>query len=181
MPRRDIALHKPLVRCVAHDYINRPANSIALLTDNQGFIDFEPVQELRRKNIERHVAVPVVGTGDFYAIDQRVVVAFVHAAQNGKLPVAVGIALDRNARHALNDVGAVRSGESSIVRLNTMLVICGAGRSKSRAVRSLAPSRLAVMVTSVSSQAFSDSSEISTVADWSPVTRTSWLMVLKET
>jgi len=61
-------------------------------------------QQIGGKYVERNVAVLIVGAGYLHAVDQRIVIAFVHAADNGILPVATAIAHDRHAGHALKNI-----------------------------------------------------------------------------
>ena len=91
----------PFRRRVLHHYVHGTAYSVTFEVGRQRLVNLKTVEHLRRENVERHETVLIVGARYLDSVDESVVVAFVHAAEDGILPFPHSVALDGNARHTL--------------------------------------------------------------------------------
>ena len=81
------------VGCILHDHIDSTPNAVAFKVGSKRFTHFKAVEHFGRENIKGNKTVFIIGRGNFYTIDQRIVVALVHTAQNGILSFTAGTAL----------------------------------------------------------------------------------------
>ena len=71
--------HAPCWR-ILHHKIDGTADSVTLKVRHHGFVNLYSVKDFRREEVKRYETVLVVRTRYFDAVDQSIVVAFVHSA-----------------------------------------------------------------------------------------------------
>ena len=101
----DVCRELPFHGSVLHDEVHSTTDAVALHVGSKALGHFQSVEHLTRKDVKRNETVLVVGAGNLHAIYQRIIIAFIHTAQNGILPFTAGVAFHRDTAHALDDVG----------------------------------------------------------------------------
>lgn len=100
----DIGMKHAARRRVLHHKVYRTSDAVAFKVGHHGLIHLYAVQNLGGKQVEGHETVLVVGTRNLHPVHQSVVISFVHASENGILPLARRITLGGDSRHLLDDV-----------------------------------------------------------------------------
>ena len=91
-------------RRVLHHNIDCSANSVAFQIGCHRLVHFQPVEQIGREYVERDKTILIVGTRDFNAIDQRIIIAFIHPSENCILAFSRIVAFHRHPRHAAYDI-----------------------------------------------------------------------------
>ena len=102
--RLQVCREQPLGRCVLHHHVHRTSDAVAFHVGGERLCHFQPVEQFCGEDVERYKAVLAVGAWNLQAVHKRIVVAFVHSAEDGILPLARAVAFHRHSAHALNDV-----------------------------------------------------------------------------
>ena len=105
-----VGLNLEMRRRILHDHVDHTTGGIALHVGGQRLRHHEAVHKVGGKHVEGYVTVLVVGARYLDAVDERVVVAFVHASQYGIGSLPRRIALHGHARHTLQHTRHVDIG-----------------------------------------------------------------------
>ena len=103
--RLQVYTQQALRRCILHHHVHCASDAVALHVGGKGFGHLQPVEQLRGEDVQWHKTVFAIRAGNFHAVDQSVVVSFVHTTQNGILSFARRVALHGHTAHALYHVG----------------------------------------------------------------------------
>ena len=105
-----VGLYLEVRRRVLHHHVHHATCSVALHVGSKRLRHDEAVHKVGREEIERYVAVLVVGTRNLHTIYKRVVIALVHATEYGVGCLARSVALHRHTRHSLKHARHVDVG-----------------------------------------------------------------------
>ena len=95
---------------ILHHHVDHSTCGVALHVGSKRLRNHEAVHQVRREDVERNVAVLVVGARYLHTVHERVVVALVHASEYSVRSLARSVALHGHARHALKHARHIHVG-----------------------------------------------------------------------
>ena len=95
---------------ILHHHVDHSTCGVALHVGSKRLRNHEAVHQVRREDVERNVAVLVVGARYLHTVHERIVVALVHASEYGVRSLARSVALHGHARHALKHARHIHVG-----------------------------------------------------------------------
>ena len=102
--RGEVGRQQPARRRVLHDQIDRATDAVAFQLCRERLVHLNAREDFGGEEVQRDEAILVVGAGNLDAVDERIIVAFIHAAENGILAFARGVSLNGDARNLLHDI-----------------------------------------------------------------------------